>query len=95
MGFVESRTSMTANSSTPIPLHSQKNPFASGEDLTLVTVIDQLNYVTERLAFIEEQIANGTLIINQQPTGHLRLTDDVEAPQPARTGSQSGWQPTR
>ena len=83
---------MTANSSAPIPLHTQAH--VTGDNLTLLTVVDQLNYLTERLTLIEEQIANGTLIINQQPTGHLRLTDQADSPVPARTGMQSGWQPT-
>lgn len=84
---------MHAQSPAPIQLQDQLHVFTIEDKQTLISVVDQLNAVTERLHLLEEQIANGTLIINQKPTGHLHLADDSDRAQP--TGTQTGWQPTR
>lgn len=84
---------MHAQSPVSIQRHDQPNAFAIDDKATLISVVDQLNAVTERLHALEDQIANGTLIINQQPTGHLHLAEVSEVPRAAE--SQTGWQPTR
>ena len=82
---------MTAHNSVPIQLHDQPTVFTIENEQTLITVVEQLNIVTERLNKLEEQIANGTLIINPTPTEHVHLT----AVDDSNVGSQSGWQPAR
>ncbi len=84
---------MTASSSVPIQLHDQPYAFTIEDKQTLITVVDQLNIVTERLHKLEEQIANGTLIINEQPTSHLHVANETHVAA-AGTG-QTGWQLTR
>lgn len=85
---------MTAQSPVPIQLHDQPHVFTIEDKQTLITVVDQLNIVTERLHKLEEQIANGTLIINQEPATHLRVADETSS-STAMGGTQTGWQPTR
>lgn len=84
---------MTAHNSAPIQLDAQPHVFTIQDKQTLLTVVDQLNIVTEQLRVLEEQIANGTLIINPKPTGHLHLEQPPQ--RPTRIGGHSGWQPTR
>ena len=84
---------MTAHNSAPIQLDSQPHVFTIEDKQTLITVVDQLNIVTERLRALEDQIANGTLIVNPKPTGHLHL-EQAPTP-PTHIGQHSGWQPAR
>ena len=84
---------MSAQDSAPIHLTDQPYVFTVQDKQILSTVVDQLNTVTNRLAELESQIANGTLIINETPNGVTGR--DTIASRAGRSGPQAGWQPTR
>ncbi len=84
---------MSANNSAPIRLTDQPHVFTVEDKQTLISVVDQLNAVTQRLHELETQIENGTLIINERPPAYLDESIDLD--RPTRIRPQSGWQPTR
>ena len=83
---------MSAQNSAPIHLTGQPYVFTVEDKQILSTVVDQLNTVTNRLAELESQIANGTLIINETPNGIAQ--NETIASRAGRNRPQAGWQPT-
>lgn len=84
---------MSSNNSAPIQLGGQPYVFTVDDKQTLNAAVEQLNAVTARLAELETQIENGTLIINERPPIQVVATSGVE--RPSRIRPTSGWQPTR
>ena len=84
---------MSAQNSAPIQLGGQPFVFTVEDKQTLNAVVEQLNIVTARLAELETQIENGTLIINERPPMQTVSEDGMQ--RPTRIKPNSGWQPTR
>lgn len=81
---------MTAFQSAPINLRDRVASSLVDETMTLQAVVDQLNVVTQRLHLLEDQIANGMLVVNEQSTA-------TPTPVPLRAKRNdiaSGWQPS-